>query len=152
MASSGPLVYSTDHARGLQPQTLLFKAATGNAFTIVRAGRAFTRTVLPNMVLSVAFVAGFTRLLILQRPGNVNWPIVPISFVAIPARVLMTLDACLVFISNSPAIALTRAPFVIAFLPLAAFAAFIALGGSIFPSAGGVRGRQLEHRRRKRGC
>merc|ERR1740138_1202937 len=32
-------------------------------------------------------------------------------------RVLMTLEACFALISNSPAIALTRAPLVMAFLP-----------------------------------
>merc|ERR1719191_969505 len=47
------------------------------------------------------------------------------------ARLPMTLDACLVLISNSPAIALTRAPF---------FIAFVVLGGNILLSAGGYRG------------
>merc|ERR1740127_66880 len=110
-----------------QSQTLFFKAATGKAFTTVFAGRAFTRTVLPNIFFSVALVAGLARLLILHRPGNVNCPIVLISFVAMLARLLMTLDACFVLISNSPAMALTRAPLVMAFLPVLFVAAFMAL-------------------------
>merc|ERR1719379_2974791 len=47
------------------------------------------------------------------------------------ASVLMTLDACLDLISNSPAIALTRAPLVMAFLPELAFMACLVFGGSI---------------------
>merc|ERR1719265_3117331 len=46
-------------------------------------------------------------------------------------RVLMTLDACFALISNSPAIALTRAPFVMAFLPEFAFMACLVFGGNI---------------------
>merc|ERR1719473_1090448 len=45
--------------------------------------------------------------------------------------VLMTLDACLALISNSPAIALTRAPLVMAFLPELAFMACLVFGGNI---------------------
>merc|ERR550537_1764079 len=45
-------------------------------------------------------------------------------------RLLITLDACFAFISYSPAIALIRAPLVMAFL-LLAFAAFMALGGNM---------------------
>merc|ERR1719229_916141 len=101
----------------MQAQTLLFKAATGKALTMVRAGRAFTRHTLPNIFFSVALVAGFWRLLILQSHGKLNCPTVVTSFVAIAARLLMTLDAFLAFKSNSPAIALARAPFVIAFFP-----------------------------------
>ena len=51
-----------------QPQTLFFKAATGNALTMVRAGLAFTVCILPKISFWQAFVAGFTRVLILQRP------------------------------------------------------------------------------------
>merc|ERR1719161_387896 len=45
--------------------------------------------------------------------------------------VLMTLDACLALISNSPAIALTRAPLVMAFLPELTFMACLVFGGNI---------------------
>merc|ERR1740127_154560 len=132
-----------------QSQTLFFKAATGKAFTTVFAGRAFTRTVLPNIFFSVALVAGLTRLLILHMPGSVNCPTVPISLVAMPARLLMTLVACFVLISNSPAIAFTRAPLVMAFLLAVAFAAFIALGGNILVRVRGLR-RPPEERRASR--
>merc|ERR1719191_2580248 len=54
------------------------------------------------------------------------------------ARLPMTLDACLVLISNSPAIALTRAPLVIAFVPALAFIAFVVLGGNILLSAADI--------------
>merc|ERR1719352_1516306 len=46
-------------------------------------------------------------------------------------RLLMTLDACLALISNSPAMALTRAPLVMAFAPEFAFMAFIVFGGNM---------------------
>merc|ERR1719428_2276090 len=47
-------------------------------------------------------------------------------------RVLMTLDACFALTSNSPAIALTRAPLVMAFLSEFAFMACLVFGGSMF--------------------
>merc|ERR1740138_619411 len=46
-------------------------------------------------------------------------------------RVLITLDACFALISNSPAIALTRAPLVMACLPECAFMACLVFGGNI---------------------
>merc|ERR1719389_701075 len=52
------------------------------------------------------------------------------------ARVLMTLDACLALISNSPAIALTSAPLVMGFLPEFAFMACLVLGGNIVVTLG----------------
>merc|ERR1719183_1576070 len=55
-----------------------------------------------------------------------------------PARLEMTLDACLALISNSPAIALTRAPFVMGLAEFS-FIAFILLGGNILLNAGGRR-------------
>merc|ERR1719352_1558745 len=48
------------------------------------------------------------------------------------ARLLMTLDACFALISNSPAMALTRAPLVMAFLPEFAFIACLVFGGNIW--------------------
>merc|ERR1719333_87873 len=51
------------------------------------------------------------------------------------ARLLMTLDACLALISNSPAIALTRAPLVMG-LAVVSFFAFMVLGGNILQTAG----------------
>merc|ERR550514_2109543 len=53
------------------------------------------------------------------------------------ARLLMTLDACLALISNSPAIAFTSAPLVMAFVPALAFMAFMVLGGNMMLSDNG---------------
>merc|ERR1740138_168775 len=47
------------------------------------------------------------------------------------ARLVMTLEACFALISNSPAIALTRAPLVMG-LAAFSFMAFMLLGGNIF--------------------
>merc|ERR1712227_108106 len=71
------------------PQTLFFKAATGYAFTIVRAGFAFTITNLPKTSLSPALVAGFLRVLTMQKPGKVNLPVDLTSLEAISARLEM---------------------------------------------------------------
>ena len=59
----------------IEDQMLAFNAATGNALTTVLAGFAFTSVSLPNMILLVALVAGFLRVLILARPGMVNTPV-----------------------------------------------------------------------------
>merc|ERR550514_2294501 len=91
-------------------------------------------TSLPKMFFLPALVAGFVRLLILQSPGKVNWPTLLISLVAILARLLMTFEACLALISNSPAIALTRAPLVMG-LAAFSFMAFMLFGGNILLSA-----------------
>merc|ERR1719159_672800 len=56
------------------------------------------------------------------------------------ARLLMTLDACLALISNSPAMALARAPLVMAFAPELAFVAFMVFGGNILHRRGECRG------------
>merc|ERR1719284_1522923 len=58
-------------------------------------------------------------------------------------RLLMTLDACLALISNSPAIALTRAPLVIG-LAVFSFIAFMAFGGNILL---GILGEQWDGRK-----
>merc|ERR1719473_798330 len=52
-----------------------------------------------------------------------------------PARLLMTFDACLALISNSPAIALTSAPLVMG-LAVFSFLAFMLFGGNILLSTG----------------
>merc|ERR1719159_2111596 len=54
-------------------------------------------------------------------------------------RLLMTLDACLALISNSPAMALTRAPLVMALAPELAFVAFMVFGGNILYTRGECR-------------
>merc|ERR550537_1848921 len=56
-------------------------------------------------------------------------------------RLLMTFDACLALISNSPAMALTRAPLVMAFALELAFVAFMVFGGNIVLICGRHRGR-----------
>merc|ERR1712107_435074 len=48
-------------------------AAVQNAFTTVFAGFAFTTTVFPNISLLPA-LAGFRRVLIMQRPGMTKLP------------------------------------------------------------------------------
>merc|ERR1719181_538664 len=53
------------------------------------------------------------------------------------ARLLMTFDTCLALTSNSPAIALTRAPLVMDFVLAVAFMAFMVLGGNMMLSGGG---------------
>merc|ERR1719488_323808 len=74
-------------------QMLFFKAETGNAFTILRAGFALTTTTLPKTSLFPALVAGFMRVLILQRPGNVKIPLLFTCFVPMSASAFNTADA-----------------------------------------------------------
>merc|ERR1719456_1326702 len=97
-------------------QMLFFKAATGYAFTIVRAGLAFTITTLPKTSLSPALVAGLTRVLTMQKPGKVNLPVALTSLDAIPARLEMIWPATVCLISNSPAMLLAIADLVMAFV------------------------------------
>ena len=66
------------------PQTLFFKAETGNALSIFLAGFAFTTTVLPKISHS-----GLTRVLSFHRPGMVNTPVFFTSCIAISARPLI---------------------------------------------------------------
>merc|ERR1740129_826497 len=56
----------------IQDQMLAFNAATGNALTTVLADFALMIFSSPNMILLVALVAGFLRVLILARPGIVS--------------------------------------------------------------------------------
>jgi len=67
------------------PQTAAFKAATANALTTVFAGFAFTICILPKISLLPALVAGFTRVLMRQRPGITKIPFFLTS--AVPAKV-----------------------------------------------------------------
>merc|ERR1719454_1413962 len=75
---------------------------------------AFTTTTLPKTSLLPAFVAGFTRVLILQRPGRVNTPVPFTSAVPTSAIVARTLVTTLFFNSHFPATASARAPLLIA--------------------------------------
>merc|ERR1719440_722062 len=56
------------------PQMLSFRALTQYAFTMVRAGLAFTFCILPKIRLVPAFVAGLVFVLIMTSPGIVNLP------------------------------------------------------------------------------
>merc|ERR1719408_404908 len=93
-----------------------FSAAVQNAFTTVFAGFAFTTTVLPKAILTPALVAGFRRVLILQRPGMVNMPVFFTSVVASVAKLSRRPAHTVVFISCCSASVLTRAPLVITLL------------------------------------
>merc|ERR1719436_1601281 len=118
-------------------QMLRFRAATANAFTTVFAGFAFTMTVLPNISRVPALVAGFTRVLILQRPGMVNTPLLFTSLAAISARLLIVFVLCARLSSHLSANATARAPFVItALFAFVAFIAFMAFVGSMFERVG----------------
>merc|ERR1740121_2274445 len=122
-----------------QPQTLFFKAATGNAFTMVRAGFAFTVCILPKISFWQAFVAGLTRVLILQRPGKVKTPLALTSLVARSANEAMILPATFCLSSNSSAMVLAMAPLVMA-LPVP-FMTFI--GAMAISADEGCRARLL---------
>merc|ERR550514_1075054 len=78
------------------------------------AGFAFTMTVLPNTSLFPALVAGFTRVLILQRPGRVKMPVFTTSLVAISVSDPMIFAHTDFLSSLSVASASARAPFVMA--------------------------------------
>merc|ERR1719492_289109 len=97
-------------------QMLCFKAATGKAFTMVLAGFAFTICILPKISRFPALVAGFVRVLILQRPGIVKTPDFFTSCAAMVARLFIILVHCdfltSVSFDNTSAIS----PFVMAFL------------------------------------
>merc|ERR1719420_1703533 len=110
-------------------QTLFFKAAAGKAFTIVRAGLAFTICSFPKISFLQALVAGFWRVLILHRPGKVKMPFFWTSLVAMAARLAIIFPATVALSSHSSAICFAMAPFVKG-LPVALFiaAAFIAFG------------------------
>merc|ERR1711862_476089 len=116
------------------PQIWLFNAATGKALTIVFAGLAFTTTSLPKIFFFPALVAGFTRVLIRQRPGMVKMPFLFTSVVATLTRLLMIPATCFAFISCSAARAAVNAPLVIAFA--SAFIDFIAFIGAMIETYG----------------
>merc|ERR1719498_1143919 len=103
---------------------LFFKAETGKAFTTVLAGCAFTMTSLPKAILFPAFLAGFCLVLIMQTPGMTNFPADFTSLVAMAAKLSMSLEQAVFFISNSSARAPAMAPLVMA-LPVV----FMVFGG-----------------------
>ena len=104
---------------------LFFNAETGKAFTTVLAGRAFTITSLTKAIFLPAFLAGFTRILIMHTPGMTNLPALFTSLLAMTAQLSMSFEHAVFFISNSVARASAMAPLVMA------FAVFIAFIGAI---------------------
>merc|ERR1719222_1425748 len=103
-----------DASRAATPQTLFFSAARGNAFTIFRAGFAFTTHIFPKISLLPALVAGFMRVLILNNPGITKTPVLETSFAAMSAIEAMTFTHCAFFSSCSLASCSAMAPLVIA--------------------------------------
>merc|ERR1711924_316220 len=95
-------------------QIWFLSAATAKAFTTVFAGFAFTFCSTPNIILTPAFVAGFTLVLMRATPGMVKIPVFFTSFVAMAARDSKTTEHSFVFKPCSSAIAFTMAPFVMA--------------------------------------
>merc|ERR1740138_573994 len=132
-----------------QPQTLFFKDATGKAFTMVRAGLAFTVHIFPKISFLQALVAGFARVLIRQRPGKVKMPFFWTSLAAMAAMLPIILPAMLALSSHSSAMAAampllvrglpaTRAPF------MGLAAAFIAFMGAMLVTGCEVHGKGRE--------
>merc|ERR1711918_86146 len=97
-------------------QICALSAATGKALTTVLAGLAFTFISCPKAILTPALVAGFTRVLIRQRPGMVKMPVFLTSVVARVAKLSRRPAHTFVFISCCSASVLTRAPLVITLL------------------------------------
>merc|ERR1719412_1435190 len=102
-------------------QNSLFRAATGKALTIVRAGLALTTHILPKISFLPALVAGFFLVLILQRPGRVKTPDFFTSAVATSAMLAKALTTSFFFISHEVATASAKPPFVMT-APFIAFA------------------------------
>merc|ERR1719240_349104 len=106
---------ATERAPARSAQMLFFRAATGYAFTIFRAGLAFTITTLPKTSFLPPLVAGFTLVFNLHKPGRANTPVDPTSFVATSAKLLMSFAHTDFFNSHSVASASAIAPFVMLF-------------------------------------
>merc|ERR1719188_473061 len=108
---------------------LFFRAATGYAFTIFRAGLAFTITTLPKTSFLPPFVAGFTRVFNLHKPGRANTPVFLTCSVATAARLSMTFAQTDFLSSHSVAKASAIAPLVMGLpLPAAFMGAICVLG------------------------
>merc|ERR1719199_1254426 len=104
-------------------QICCLSAATGKAFTMVRAGFAFTLISWPKAILFPALVAGFLRVLILQRLGIVKMPDFFTSVVARVAKLSSSPEHTFVLSSCCSASVLIMAPLVMALPP--DFIAFI---------------------------
>merc|ERR1711972_506893 len=86
------LYASGTHLPTTAAQTLSLRALAGKAFTIFRAGFAFTITTLPKTSRLPAFVAGFVLVFNRKRPGNMKTPVLATSFDASSARLSMTFE------------------------------------------------------------
>merc|ERR1711879_958144 len=127
-----------DNVEQPQTQTLAFKAATGKAFTMVRAGLAFTKRISPKISFLQALVAGLTRVLIRQSPGKVKMPFFLTSCAPISARLAMILPATFCLSSNWVAMLAAMAPLVMALPVVAAFIAFMGVGAILWKAGKGV--------------
>merc|ERR550519_807688 len=99
----------------IHDQIVFLRAATANALMTVLAGFAFTTVSLPNIILLVAFVAGFLLVLILARPGMVNTPAFFTSAAPTSAKVPNSFVTTLLFSSALVARTSARAPLLMAF-------------------------------------
>merc|ERR550519_2837412 len=99
----------------IHDQIVFLRAATANALMTVLAGFAFTTVSLPNIILLVAFVAGFLLVLILVRPGMVNTPAFFTSAVPTSANLSKSFETTPFFSSKLVARDSARAPLVMAF-------------------------------------
>merc|ERR1719335_744362 len=104
-------------------QIAALSAATGKAFTTFLAGFALTTITLPNTSRLPALVAGFMRVLILQRPATVKMPLLLTCLVPRSANAFNTPAACDFLSSHFFASSSAIAPCAIALAP--AFIAFI---------------------------
>merc|ERR1719401_312431 len=110
------------------PQKHFFSTDTGKAFTTVLAGFAFTITSLPNTSLFPAFVAGFSRVLIMHTPGKVNLPTDFTCFVPTTAKASMIFEHSFGFSSVFPANSWHMADLVMALTLFIVF--FITMGAT----------------------
>merc|ERR1719401_2042496 len=92
---------------------------------MVLAGLAFTITTLPKISRLPAFVAGFTRVLIMHTPGIVHFPVFFTSRVATLARVSRIFVTSVFFSSVVVANSWAMAPLLIAITAFMPFIAFI---------------------------
>merc|ERR1719487_3089632 len=99
---------------------------------MVFAGCALTFFSSPNIILTPAFLAGFTRVLMRQRPGSVNTPFFLTSVVAMATKLLIILEHVDCFISCFAARAFVKAPLLMALAP--AFMDLDFMGGNMFSS------------------
>merc|ERR1719436_1488431 len=119
-------------------QMLSLRALTGKAFTILRAGLAFTMTTLPKTSRSPAFVAGFVLVFSLHRPGSVKTPAFTTSAAANSAKLLIIFAQTDFLSSHDVAKESAIAPFVMLFAVFMAFMGAMAMRKPVCPNAGNL--------------